>query len=50
METQYILIINSILSIIVYIFTYNIIPRLKYMFIDANLYGKDLNKKSDNKM
>lgn len=50
METIYILTINIILSVVVYISTYNIIPRLKCMFIDANLYGKDLNKKSDNKM
>lgn len=50
MDTFYILTINIILSIIVYISTYNLIPRLKSMFIAANLYGKDLNKKSDNKM
>jgi len=50
MEILYILIINTTLSVLAFFFTYNIIPRLKGMFIDANLYGKDLNKKSERKM
>lgn len=50
MEILYILIINITLSAFAFCSTYNIIPRLKNMFINANLYGKDLNKKSMNKM
>lgn len=50
METFYILSINILFSIFAFISTYNIIPRLKDMFVSANLYGKDLNKKSENKM
>jgi len=50
MEILYIIIINIILSTIAFISTFNIIPCLKDMFINANLYGKDLNKKSENKM
>lgn len=50
METLYIISINIILSLFAFFCTYNIIPHLKSMFIGANLYGKDLNKKSDDKM
>lgn len=50
MDTLYILLINIILSVFAFISTFNIIPRLKDMFITANLFGKDLNKKSENKM
>lgn len=50
METLYILLFNVVLSIFAFFSTYNIIPRLKEMFISANLFGKDLNKKSENKM
>lgn len=50
METLYIISINVILSVFAFFCTYNIIPHLKSMFIGANLYGKDLNKKSKNKM
>lgn len=50
METLYILIINILLSVFAFISTYKIIPHLSDMFISANLYGKDLNKKSENKM
>lgn len=50
METIYALSVNIILSIFTYVSTYNIIPCLKDMFIGANLYGKDLNKKSEKKM
>lgn len=50
METLYIISINIIFSIIAFFCTYNIIPHLKSMFIGANLYGKDLNKKSENKI
>jgi len=50
METLYIISINIILSVFTFFCTYNIIPHLKSMFIGANLYGRDLNKKSENKM
>jgi len=50
METLYILVINITLSVFAFFSTYNIIPPLKSMFIDANLYGKDLNKKSEKKI
>ncbi|XP_026812799.1 UDP-N-acetylglucosamine--dolichyl-phosphate N-acetylglucosaminephosphotransferase [Rhopalosiphum maidis] len=50
METLYLICINIILSVFAFFCTYNIIPHLKSMFIGANLYGKDLNKKSDNKI
>lgn len=50
METLYILMINFMLSIFAFISSYKIIPLLYDMFISANLYGKDLNKKSENKM
>ncbi|VVC33593.1 Glycosyl transferase, family 4,UDP-GlcNAc-dolichyl-phosphate GlcNAc phosphotransferase [Cinara cedri] len=50
METFYILLINIVLSVFAFISTFNIIPRLKEMFITANLFGKDLNKKSENKI
>lgn len=50
METVYILSFNIIISVFTFFSTYNIIPRLKDMFIGANLYGKDLNKKSEKKM
>ncbi|XP_050434438.1 UDP-N-acetylglucosamine--dolichyl-phosphate N-acetylglucosaminephosphotransferase [Adelges cooleyi] len=45
-----IIIINIIFSIFTFYCTYNVIPKLKKMFIDANLYGKDLNKKTENKI
>lgn len=50
MEILYILIINITLSVFAFYSTYNIIPPLKDMFINANLFGKDLNKKSEKKM
>jgi len=50
MEIVYVLVANIAFSVFAFISTYNIIPRLKDMFISANLYGKDLNKKSENKM
>lgn len=50
METLYILIINITLSVVAFISTYKIIPRLNDMFISANLFGKDLNKKSEKKV
>lgn len=50
METLSILVINITLSVFAFFSTYNIIPPLESMFIDANLYGKDLNKKSERKM
>lgn len=50
MEILYILIINITLSVFAFVSTYKIIPRLNNMFISANLYGKDLNKKTENKM
>ncbi|KAL5241403.1 hypothetical protein ACI65C_008813 [Semiaphis heraclei] len=50
METLYIISINIIFSVFAFFCTYNIIPHLKSMFIGANLYGKDLNKKSENKI
>lgn len=49
MET-YTLLINIILSVFAFISTFNIIPRLKDMFITAKIFGKDLNKKSENQM
>lgn len=50
MEIFYILVINITFSVVAFISTYKIIPRLIDMFISANLYGRDLNKKSENKM
>lgn len=38
------------MSICAYFLTKRLIPRLKNMFIDANLYGVDMNKKSKPKM
>lgn len=50
METLYVLLINITLSVFAFISTCKIIPRLNDMFISANLYGRDLNKKSEKKM
>ncbi|XP_017766086.1 PREDICTED: LOW QUALITY PROTEIN: UDP-N-acetylglucosamine--dolichyl-phosphate N-acetylglucosaminephosphotransferase [Eufriesea mexicana] len=38
------------MSIFVYFLTIRLIPRIKDMFIKANLYGIDMNKKSDEKV
>lgn len=42
--------INIVISTGAYFLTVNLIPGLKAMFLKANLYGVDLNKKSSEKM
>ncbi|KAI4476390.1 hypothetical protein M0802_014876 [Mischocyttarus mexicanus] len=42
--------INVIMSIGAYYFTINLIPRLKDLFIKANLYGIDMNKRNNLKV
>ncbi|OAD61430.1 UDP-N-acetylglucosamine--dolichyl-phosphate N-acetylglucosaminephosphotransferase [Eufriesea mexicana] len=44
------ILINFVMSIFVYFLTIRLIPRIKDMFIKANLYGIDMNKKSDEKV
>ena len=41
---------NSVMSVIVYFLTVRLIPRIKDMFVKANLYGIDMNKKSGEKV
>lgn len=42
--------INFVMSISAYLLTIRLIPRIKHMFIKANLYGIDMNKKSGEKV
>ncbi|CAK9804602.1 UDP-N-acetylglucosamine--dolichyl-phosphate N-acetylglucosaminephosphotransferase [Anthophora plagiata] len=42
--------VNFIMSISAYLLTVRLIPRIKHMFIKANLYGIDMNKKSGEKV
>ncbi|XP_076302593.1 UDP-N-acetylglucosamine--dolichyl-phosphate N-acetylglucosaminephosphotransferase-like [Lasioglossum baleicum] len=44
------ILINFAMSIFVYFLTIRLIPRIKDMFIKANLYGIDMNKKSGDKV
>lgn len=44
------ILINFAMSICVYFLTVRLIPRIKDMFIKANLYGIDMNKKSGEKV
>ncbi|KOX77790.1 UDP-N-acetylglucosamine--dolichyl-phosphate N-acetylglucosaminephosphotransferase [Melipona quadrifasciata] len=41
---------NFVMSVIVYFLTVRLIPRIKDMFVKANLYGIDMNKKSGEKV
>lgn len=42
--------INAAMSVIAYLLTSRLIPRLKSMFIKANLYGIDMNKNTRDKV
>lgn len=42
--------INAIMSILAYFLTLRVIPRLKDMFIKANLFGTDMNKRNGGKV
>lgn len=42
--------INIVVSVGAFVVTTRIIPKLKDMFLKANLSGKDLNKNVQNKM
>ncbi|XP_060819653.1 UDP-N-acetylglucosamine--dolichyl-phosphate N-acetylglucosaminephosphotransferase isoform X1 [Bombus pascuorum] len=44
------ILINFAMSITVYFLTIRLIPKIKYMFVKANLYGIDMNKKSGEKV
>ena len=41
---------NFVMSVTVYFLTVRLIPRIKNMFVKANLYGIDMNKKSGEKV
>lgn len=42
--------ISGIMSIFAYFLTIRLIPGLKNMFIKANLFGSDMNKRNSDKM
>ena len=42
--------INIAMSVVCFFVTVRLIPKLRDMFIKANLYGVDMNKKSSDKM
>lgn len=44
------IVINIIMSVITYIITVRIIPKLKDMFIKANLFGIDMSKRTSDKV
>lgn len=44
------ILINFLMSVSVYFLTVRLIPKIKDMFIKANLYGIDLNKNSGEKV
>lgn len=44
------IVINAMMSIIAYTVTIRVIPRLKSMFIKANLFGIDLSKRTSDKV
>lgn len=44
------IVINVIMSVIAYIITVRIIPKLKDMFIKANLFGIDMSKRTSDKV
>lgn len=44
------LFINILMSIVAYFATSRLIPSMENMFIKANLYGVDMNKKSTKKV
>lgn len=44
------IILNILISIIAYITTVRLIPKLKDMFIKANLFGIDMSKRTGDKV
>lgn len=44
------ILINFAMSVCAYMLTIRLIPRIKGMFIKANLYGIDMNKNSGEKV
>lgn len=42
--------INFVMSVIAFFVTVRLIPKLRDMFIKANLYGIDMNKKKGDKV
>lgn len=42
--------INLIMSVITYVITVRLIPKLKDMFIKANLFGIDMSKRTSDKV
>jgi len=42
--------INAVMSVCAYGLTVRLIPRIKLMFVKANLYGVDMSKRSSGQM
>lgn len=50
MHFCYFLLINLVCSILTHFFTYNLIPKFGDMFINAKIFGVDVNKITKDKM
>lgn len=50
MHFLYYLIINLVASVFTHFFTYNLMPKFYEMFVKANIFGIDVNKKTRDKM
>ena len=50
MDATVVFAINIIMSVIGFLAAYSLIPAFSADFINANLFGRDLNKKSTNKI
>lgn len=44
------IVVNAIMSIIAYVITVKLIPKLREMFIKANLFGIDMSKRTSEKV
>lgn len=49
-ETQIHILVNAVMSACGFVVCYNIIPKFKTMFINANLFGIDMSKRDKKKM
>lgn len=44
------IVLNAVMSIVAYIVTIRLIPKLREMFIKANLFGIDMSKRTGDKV
>lgn len=50
MHFTYYLLINLVMSVLTHFFTFNLIPKFYDMFLNAKIFGVDVNKVTRDKM